>query len=251
VYLQSSRENKKSEQAESVRERREKREKLRTLPPPTKPNAKKKEETLARLLTSPRFHAMSTTSVGLRRTSARRPAIRPTWCCSFTLDPQTPQSKPYSPICKPPSLTSRRMLSPGRVSPIDSDQIDPDPIQDLQEKRLSSVEESRDGGSFRGFRVRLKGREGEVVILNEKEKEMICENSEVFRGLIGGVDLTRGFEIELDGVDSLEGFKATIGLMREIVQNEMQWLAKIGVSGAIEILEVRILKLLLYQTLNW
>ncbi|KAJ4795263.1 H-BTB6+-+Bric-a-Brac+Tramtrack+Broad+Complex [Rhynchospora pubera] len=180
----------------------------------------------------------STTSAGLRRTAARRPAIRPTWCCSFSLDPQTPHSKPYSPIAKPHSLTSRRILSPGRVSPIDSDPIDSDPIQDLQEKRLSSVEESRDGGSFRGFRVRLKGREGEVVILSEKEKEMICENSEVFRGLIGRMDLNRGFEIELDGVKGLEGFKATIGLMREAGRNEMRWLAKIGVSGAIEILEV-------------
>lgn len=101
------------------------------------------------------------------------------------------------------------------------------------------MEESRDGGSFRGFRVRLKGREGDVVILSEKEKEMICENSEVFRGLIGGMDLNRGFEIELDGVEGLEGFKATIGLMREKNQNEMRWLTKIGVSGAIEILEVR------------
>lgn len=101
------------------------------------------------------------------------------------------------------------------------------------------MEESRDGGSFRGSRVRLKGREGEVVILSEKEKEMICDNSEVFRSLIGGMDLNRGFEIELDGVEGLEGFKATIGLMQETVQNEMRWLAKIGVSGALEILEVR------------
>ncbi|KAJ3671612.1 hypothetical protein LUZ60_007691 [Juncus effusus] len=181
---------------------------------------------------------MATYSGGPRRShGSRRPAIRPTWCCSFSLDPQTPQSKPFSPVSKPPSLTSRRILSPGRVSPIDSDTIDSDQIQDLNEKRLSSVEELRDAGSFRGFRVRLKGRESEVVVLTEREKEMICRNSEVFRGLFGE-NLNRGFEIELDGLDGFEGFKATIGLMREKDGSEMRWLARLGVHRAIEILEI-------------
>lgn len=85
-----------------------------------------------------------------------------------------------------------------------------------------------------------------MLVLSEKEKEMICDNSEVLRGLIGGMNLNRCLEIELEGVEGLEGFKATIGLMRETHQNEMRWLGKFGVSGAIEILEVRNMRYFLF-----
>ncbi|XP_061355094.1 BTB/POZ domain-containing protein At2g13690 [Gastrolobium bilobum] len=204
---------------------------------------------------------------------------RRTWCCSFAVPPSSPDnpsskprhrksealSKPsFSVPSSPQSFKSgsrivgridpRRILSPGRVSPIDSDPVDPSPaIDSAPQLRSHSFRApfAADSGptpppeSSGGFDVRmnLKGKNGECIVL-ELNSVVLCANSEVFAGLIAdykkGVSSSSGStkmcRIEVTDVENLGVFRETIELMFE--DDFTKKLLNIGVYRSIDVLEV-------------
>jgi hypothetical protein len=196
----------------------------------------------------------------------RRAAARPRgWCCSFAGVPQSPEYRalpspaggggahklpPKSPLA-PSSHSSpssklaglidpRRILSPGRVSPIDHEgspaaaaeeeaQSDPAPFVAVRE------EEEAKGLDLR---LCLRGRDGRRVVM-ELDSAVLCQSSAFFAGLVpdasGGA--AGGKTVEVDGVDNLDAFKEAVELMFE--PDAMRWLARAGVTRAIGVLEVR------------
>ncbi|PNX81514.1 hypothetical protein L195_g037535 [Trifolium pratense] len=214
-----------------------------------------------------------------------------TWCCSFAVPPSSPDNPPIKPPkpktqaqSKPTNLSSssvpnspqssksnsripsridpRRILSPGRVSPIEDTLPDPSPL-------LNSVPHLR-SRSFRapvsapippppmnagvagvgdGFDVRmsLRGKNGGCIVL-ELNSVVLCANSEVFAGLIA--DYRKGSNssncssgssnkmcrIEVPEVDNLGVFRETIELMFE--DDVPKKLLKIGVYRSIDVLEI-------------
>ncbi|KAF7135644.1 hypothetical protein RHSIM_Rhsim08G0003000 [Rhododendron simsii] len=208
------------------------------------------------------------------------PPRRRSWCCSFAVPPHSPENPVFShpkPPRKPetlfksfansPQQTTRlglvgRILSPGRVSPIDSDPTLqeprvsvslPSPIPDANsQSRSEGLQNSRPGpergageeGNLGVFDVRLnlKGKSGGTLVL-ELNSEVLSANSEVFEGLIanyrksrsdlGGSSLCR---IEVPEVEKLNVFRETIELMFE--QDISKRLLKIGAYRSIDILEV-------------
>ncbi|KAL1290897.1 hypothetical protein HN51_059441 [Arachis hypogaea] len=228
---------------------------------------------------------------------------RRTWCCSFAVPPSSPDnfyssthyskprqgksetfSKPNLSVPSSPQSTKsgsrmagridpRRILSPGRVSPIDSDPaaVDsaapvPSPAIDSEPKLRSRsfraptppplppavVEEegSGSGGTKDGvFDVRmcLRGKDGGCMVL-ELNSVVLYANSEVFAGLIsdykkGSGSTSNGSgcsskmcRIEVPEVDNLGLFRETIELMFE--DDVTKRLAKIGVFRSIDVLEV-------------
>ncbi|XP_020107371.1 BTB/POZ domain-containing protein At2g13690-like [Ananas comosus] len=217
--------------------------------------------------------ATSAADHGRRKPGHHLPAIRPTWCCSFGVDLHStelrPAGAPHRP--KPPSaaaasshggspspgskiglglIASRRMLSPGRVSPIDSEppvvEFDSEPLDpSAKERRLSSVAESKDGASSRekvtDVKMRLMGRDGDCLVL-ELDAQVLCKHSSVFARMVAGSrkKVSDGEAhspmIEVSGLRDFRVFKDTIELMYE--KDAMKWLMNAGVSRAIEILEV-------------
>ncbi|XP_072978397.1 BTB/POZ domain-containing protein At2g13690-like [Typha angustifolia] len=179
----------------------------------------------------------SSANTGGRRLGRRPPAVRPPWCCSTGVEPQiavrrfkqNQSPQPPEKLLSSSAAPSRRMLSPGRVSPIDYATVE-------SESRLSSVEETRDGASLRekvaDLRVRLKGNDGSCLVL-EMDWDVLCENSSVFAGMVDVVDCR---EIEVVGLEDFDAFKDAIELMCE--KDEMRWLMAAGVARAIKILEV-------------
>ncbi|KAK0605370.1 hypothetical protein LWI29_025995 [Acer saccharum] len=160
---------------------------------------------------------------------------RRSWCCSFAVPPSSPEtfktrnhSKPYPnskpcPNSLPTSPQSsksglnlvNRILSPGRVSPIDSDHPTVYSIRETVQNQ-SPVVESRiprsksasfrapiesscsntiprsrsgsgsgcgDGGEVFDVRLNLKGKNGGCLVL-EMNSGVLCANSGVFKGLI-------------------------------------------------------------------
>ncbi|GAU38074.1 hypothetical protein TSUD_318680 [Trifolium subterraneum] len=220
-----------------------------------------------------------------------------TWCCSFAVPPSSPDInppiKPRKPKpkpevqSKPTTLSSsssipnspqssksnnsripsridpRRILSPGRVSPIEDTLPNPSPL-------LDSVPHSR-SRSFRapvsspippppmndvanvvfgdGFDVRmsLRGKNGGCIVL-ELNSVVLCANSEVFAGLIAdyrkgsgnsncsGGSSNKMCRIEVPEVDNLGVFRETIELMFE--DDVPKKLLNIGVYRSIDVLEV-------------
>ncbi|KAJ1401281.1 putative BTB/POZ domain-containing protein [Sesbania bispinosa] len=171
---------------------------------------------------------------------------------SFSV-PSSPQSaKSASRIVG--RIDPRRILSPGRVSPIEDTVPDPSPV-------LDSVPQLR-SQSFRapiaspttppagnsavsdGFDVRmsLRGKNGGCVVL-ELNSAVLCANSEVFAGLIAdyrkGVSSSSGSNkmciIEVPEVDNLGVFRETIELMFE--EDVTKRLLNIGVYRSIDVLE--------------
>jgi len=220
---------------------------------------------------------------------------RSSWCCSFAVPPSFqknkkpdysvsklgPRSFPNSP--KPGlnfvgRIDPRRILSPGRVSPIDSDPTgdttrdiipDPSPPVDLNSKSRSESFRGRnerrsfsDSGSGSGLdsgrgvfdvRLKLRGKNGGGLVL-ELNSEVLIANSEVFAGLIceyrknlgskcdgdGGGNLSRKMcRIEVPDVENLGIFRETIELMFE--EDIAKRLLKVGAYRAIDILEVSFL----------
>lgn len=156
-----------------------------------------------------------------------------------------------------------RILSPGRVSPIDSDPtVDyslqesrvsvslPSPIADansqsrserLQELRPAKEEEgAREATNF-DVRLNLRGKSGSTLVL-ELNSEVLSANSEVFEGLIGNYRKSRSgsgsslCRIEVPEVEKLNVFRETIELMFE--EDITKRLLKIGAYRCIDILEV-------------
>ncbi|MED6180713.1 hypothetical protein PIB30_012865 [Stylosanthes scabra] len=219
---------------------------------------------------------------------------RRTWCCSFTPPPASPENPSFSrtkshrnsSLSKHTTLASvpnspkstfpivsridpRRILSPGRVSPIDSD---PAPtIHSEPELRSASFRaptapsfrspqpeisgsgscsSSVEGGNKVGFDVRLtlRGKKGNCMVL-EVDSGVLSANSEVFAGLVG--DYNKGLlpknsseapnicRMEVPEVENLGVFRDTIELMFEDDDHDItKKLINIGVYRSIDILEV-------------
>ncbi|CAL9194795.1 unnamed protein product [Musa hybrid cultivar] len=232
---------------------------------------------------------------GVRSASAgrRAPGLRRVWCCSFVAAPDSPDHRRSSsthrelrPSKTPPKLSHpgsfhsspspssklglgiidpRRILSPGRVSPIDSDTplgplpgiLDsasisttavesepecPDPApkerslvpdKPKTDTRVSLRERSLD------LRLCLRGKDGRCLVL-ELDSAVLCESSAFFAARV--MDSTRKVsdadcqKIEVSGVEDVDVFKETIELMYE--KDASRWLMKAGVSRAIGVLEV-------------
>ncbi|EOX92538.1 BTB/POZ domain-containing protein [Theobroma cacao] len=232
----------------------------------------------------------------------RHGSRRRSWCCTFNVPPSSPDnpylsqhyrsnnsncktklgpqktdslsklttssSVPNSPLSSKSGLTivgridPRRILSPGRVSPIDhtdsleegrhSSQATPsaavDSIPRSRSRSFRAKIESpdthsgKDPGRVEGdrgglydVRLNLKGKNGGVLVL-ELNSGVLASNSEVFAGLIAGSLGRKMCRIEVPEVENLGVFRETIELMFE--ENIAKKLVKIGVYRAIDILEV-------------
>ncbi|TVU02811.1 hypothetical protein EJB05_51659, partial [Eragrostis curvula] len=227
------------------------------------------------------------------------------WCCSFAGAPQSPDLRPLPPAAaasspggargnggwgkklppKSPSAPSfldspnssrlaglgglidpRRILSPGRVSPIDPDgsvpppaplplpppsplaapvetmelvPVDP-PAAAAASVAVAPVLAVREEGDCSGgldLSLFLRGRDGRCVHM-ELDSAVLCSSSAFFSAMAppaagGGGG---GKRIEVDGVENLEAFRAAVELMYE--PDPMRLLAGSGVSRAIDALEV-------------
>lgn len=210
---------------------------------------------------------------------------RRAWCCSFTVPPHSPEnpavvpaqnpkktqsflkpevptksssnslsSFPNSPL-NPSRLTRidpRRILSPGRVSPIDSinetlnptgpvsfPEIPKSPTPVDCEQQASGGVGVRDDCSLGIFDVRLnlKGKNGGGLVL-ELSSEVLSTNSSVFGDLIADYRKnSRGLcRIEVPDVENLGVFRDTIELMFE--DDIPRKLLRVGAYRAIDVLEV-------------
>ncbi|KAG4203189.1 hypothetical protein ERO13_A05G385500v2 [Gossypium hirsutum] len=176
--------------------------------------------------------------------------------------PNSPQSS-KSELSLVGRMDPRRILSPGRVSPIDhTDSLEEDrhsshatpsaaAVDSLPRSRSrsfrakiespdthSSLDPSRVEGEIGGaydVRLNLKRKNGGVMVL-ELSSSVLASNSEVFAGLIAGSAGKKMYRIEVPEVENLGVFKETIELMFE--EDIAKRLVKIGVNRAIDILEV-------------
>lgn len=212
----------------------------------------------------------------IRRAAAARPRG---WCCSFAGVPESPEHRglpastavgavrkllpspppPKSPLA-PSSHSSpssklaglidpRRILSPGRVSPIDSEgspavAAAEGPSREEQAAPFVALREDDDDddedgeGRWLDLRLCLRGRDGRCVAM-ELDSAVLRGSSAFFAGIVPDAS-GRGAgakRVEVDGVDNLEAFKEAVELMFE--PHPMRWLARAGVSRAIAVLEVR------------
>ncbi|KAJ8526307.1 hypothetical protein K7X08_028784 [Anisodus acutangulus] len=211
---------------------------------------------------------------------------RRAWCCSFTVPPHSPENpvtvpgqnlpKKNQSLLKPeiptksssnslssfpnsPQNTSRpgnivtridprRILSPGRVSPIDSiDEtlIPPRPVSYPEIPKSPIPVDCEQQGSVRDdcrlgifdVRLNLKGKNGNGLVL-ELSSEVLSTNSSVFADLIGDYRRnSRGLcRIEVPDVENLGVFRDTIELMFE--DDIPRKLIKVGAYRTIDVLEV-------------
>ncbi|XP_004288347.1 PREDICTED: BTB/POZ domain-containing protein At2g13690 [Fragaria vesca subsp. vesca] len=197
---------------------------------------------------------------------------RRSWCCSFTVPPSSPDSlanpklssKPLHKLdasvpSSPGSAKSglslvgridpRRILSPGRVSPIDSSPIQllgpapsPPPPAVARSESLPRVR-PESSGVF-DVRLNLRGKRGGGLVL-ELSSEVLSSNSELFAGLIseyrksgaGSSSGSKMCRIEVPEVENLGVFREAIELMFE-EDDITKRLFKIGVFRVIDVLEV-------------
>ncbi|XP_062214028.1 BTB/POZ domain-containing protein At2g13690-like [Phragmites australis] len=203
----------------------------------------------------------------IRRAAARSRG----WCCSFAGVPQSPEHRappsaaggegvqklpPKSPLA--PSFHSspssklaglidpRRILSPGRVSPIDPEGSPSVGVAASVEEEVPreqaalvpfvAVREEEEGRGM-DLRLCLRGRDGRCVVM-ELDSTVLCESSAFFADMVPAASRGAGGgkRIEVDGVENLEAFNEAVELMFE--PNSMRWLARAGVSRAIGVLEV-------------
>nr|GMD49606.1 BTB/POZ domain-containing protein At2g13690-like [Ipomoea batatas] len=211
-----------------------------------------------------------------RRRDAPPAKGRRSWCC-FAEPPHSPDnpttsaafshktkspssisnSFPASPLSHKPSTngvvtrTTRRILSPGRVSPIDETlapnpplhlhsaaeiPASPSPLRHEGSNASAVTEECGAEGIF-DARLSLKGSNGGVLVL-ELSAEALAANSLVFAGLIADYRRKcRGLcRIEVPDVDNLGVFRETIELMFE--EDIPRALLRMGVCRAIDVLEI-------------
>ncbi|KAF3341814.1 BTB/POZ domain-containing protein [Carex littledalei] len=176
-----------------------------------------------------------------------------TWCCSFSPPPASPDRKipvkspahstnlnpspSPNPNPNPRPFLSRRILSPGRVSPIDSDQMATDLVAVVVDSTSTPacIEESSllvsEEEVCADFKFEVKGKDGRGVLVELMDRGVLCENSVFFKGLIEN-DTTA---IEVDNVDL---FKDAIELIEFSEKDFMRSIVKNGVSHAIDLLEV-------------
>ncbi|PUZ68936.1 hypothetical protein GQ55_2G068500 [Panicum hallii var. hallii] len=237
--------------------------------------------------------------------------VRPrAWCCSFAGAPDSPDLRPLPPSAaaaaspaagrklppKSPSAPSfhgsptssrlaglgglidpRRILSPGRVSPIDPDGAVPPPLplplpappaapaaaiedasavvpaeQPAAVPALASVsvaplvavreEGPGAGGGALDLRLLLRGRDGRCVHM-ELDSRVLCGCSAFFATMAPGVDAAAGGGGGCGGkrieVDGVENLDAFRAAVELMYEPDpMRWLAAAGVSRAIDVLEV-------------
>ncbi|TVU51267.1 hypothetical protein EJB05_02678, partial [Eragrostis curvula] len=189
-----------------------------------------------------------------RRRRSRRKAAPPRqpWCCSFGLDPLAAASRsplPAPPRAKPqnsPPL-SRRIRSPGRVSPID-DLSAGGFARKTASARLSSVSECPPPALPRPpppppapavekatLRLRLVDK-GVVMEVDEVER-VRRESKAVRQALRGGGG---GGEVAVEGRVEVEAFREAVEMMLEDEDEaaSMRRLARGGVARAINVLGV-------------
>ncbi|KAL2342920.1 hypothetical protein Fmac_004205 [Flemingia macrophylla] len=171
----------------------------------------------------------------------RKPRRR-AWCCSFAVPPLSPEVKsrdipkptvslPNSPhSAKSPFPIVARILSPGRVSPIDSDLA-----PNLPSHTFRVPSPPQEAESAADVRLKLRGRDGGSVVM-EVDSEVLGANSEVFAGLIA--DCKRGGDGATMEVENLGVFTDTIQLMFEDEDRITKNLLNFGVYRSIHILEV-------------
>ncbi|XP_078434553.1 PRLI-interacting factor [Wolffia australiana] len=143
-------------------------------------------------------------------------------------------------------MDPRRMLSPGRVSPIDSiSTVDPPPPTtgappgSLSSPSSSSAVEPCYGVST----LTLKGKDGRVLFV-EVDQAVLCRESKFFSAMAAAGDRRWGSEvsqrsrkIEVLEVDNVAAFKDVLELMM-CREDRIKFIAKCGVSRAIDMLEV-------------
>ncbi|KAG8100166.1 hypothetical protein GUJ93_ZPchr0013g33882 [Zizania palustris] len=161
-------------------------------------------------------------------------------------------------------IDPRRILSPGRVSPIDLDESVPLPLPLAPPPLpLSHAEEvvvpvtqvaaaavaaaplvaSRvgdEGNEALDLRLFLRGRDGRCVVM-ELDSGVLCDSSAFFATMApcegdAAGDGGGGKRIEVDGVGNVDAFRAAVELMYE--PDPLRWLAAAGVSRSIDVLEV-------------
>jgi len=106
-----------------------------------------------------------------------------------------------------------------------------------------AVREDEDGerGGERNaldLRLCLRGRDGRCVAM-DLDSAVLCGSSAFFAAMVPDASAGRGGgrRVEVDGVANLEALKEAVELMFE--HDAMRWLARTGVSRAIDVLEVR------------
>ncbi|XP_038984246.1 BTB/POZ domain-containing protein At2g13690-like [Phoenix dactylifera] len=232
--------------------------------------------------------------------SAPRPknsGLRRAWCCPFGAAHRSPDRRssphyhhhepPSKPPQKPPPFAGgsfhgspspsnklglgiidpRRILSPGRVSPIDSDaplgqlpeiadaasianaavESEPESSDPLPKERSLVPERpvAENGAGLKegslDLRLSLKGKDGRCLVW-ELDSEVLCESSAFFASMVlnSGQNVSDALadcrKIEVTGVEDLGVFGETIELMYE--KDATRWLMKAGISRAIDVLEV-------------
>nr|XP_010921714.1 LOW QUALITY PROTEIN: BTB/POZ domain-containing protein At2g13690-like [Elaeis guineensis] len=223
--------------------------------------------------------------------------VRRAWCCAFGAADRSPDRRssihshhrqiPSKPPQKPPPFAAgsfhsspspssklglgiidpRRILSPGRVSPIDSDaplghlpeiadaasiataavESEPESSDPLPKERTlvpeRPVVENGAGLKERSLdlRLSLKGKDGRCMVW-ELDSEVLCESSAFFASMVlnSGENASDALDdcrkIEVTDVEDLGVFGEAIELMYE--KDATRWLMKVAVSRAIDILEV-------------
>ncbi|XP_050368332.1 BTB/POZ domain-containing protein At2g13690 [Argentina anserina] len=224
-----------------------------------------------------------------RRRNTLSSRQRRSWCCSFTVPPSSPDSlaDPTKPIhnhtrldvSKPASVPSSpglslvgRILSPGRVSPIDSSPIQPGPSPPpppppssavrsesfraapgpAQTRPEAAVASRSESGNVFDVRLNLRGKRGGGLVL-ELNSEVLSSNSELFAGLISECRRSSGgssssasasagskmCRIEVPEVENLGVFREAIELMFEVEEDDVtKRLLRIGAYRVIDVLEV-------------
>jgi hypothetical protein len=195
--------------------------------------------------------ASTTRAAQRRRRSCKGPPPRQPWCCSLGLDPSTVAATATaagrSPLPAPPHQVapplSRRIRSPGRVSPIDDPTL-PASVGSSVSVRLSSVTEcpppallGPPPGAVEKPREILNLRlVDKGVILEVNELERVRGESEVVRKVVGEL----GGELTVEGMVEVEAFREAVDMMLEDEDEAaaMRRLARGGVARAIDVLEV-------------
>ncbi|GJM87835.1 hypothetical protein PR202_ga03829 [Eleusine coracana subsp. coracana] len=198
-----------------------------------------------------------------RRRSRRKAAPpRQPWCCSFGLDPLTAAGR--SPLPAPPrarakqqharAALSRRIRSPGRVSPIDDPSSSGGAAVSHAAARLSSVSECPPPPAPAQARppapspplepvtertrptLRMRLMERGVVVEVDEVEKVRWESKAVRKSLKGG----RGGEVAVEGRVEVEVFREAVEMMLadEDEAASMRRLARGGVARAISVLEV-------------
>ncbi|KAK4477794.1 hypothetical protein RD792_017056 [Penstemon davidsonii] len=160
------------------------------------------------------------------------------WCCSFSNPPLSPKKteKIEIPFSNSPQKLpfARRILSPGRVSPISDVPMNKNHTPKAHKPPISD-------GNF-DVRLNLKGKIGGSLIL-ELGSDVLTANSAVFADLVSDYRMNNNLSgnlcrIEVPDVENLSVFREAIEFMfedEEVIQNK---LLKIGVFRTIHILEV-------------